>query len=179
MKKVSTAALALAVIAPLTQLPMAASAATVRAAPSDDSGLSDVNTKRLRKNVTVGGILSHERVFQRIANKNEGTRASGTAGFDQSARYVQRRLENAGYRVRRQEFTFPFFRDLSDPALEQLTPDPQPYETATFTYSGSGEVEGALVPTNDVQVPPPAEPGSTSGCEPGDFEPASAEPESP
>src|SRR3712207_9209424 len=41
-------------------------------------------------------------------------------------------------------------------------------------YSGDGKVENALVvPTNDVLIPPPAEPGSTSGCEPEDFEPAS------
>ena len=42
--------------------------------------VDDVNTKRLRNAVTVGGILSHERVFQRIANQNGGTRASGTPG---------------------------------------------------------------------------------------------------
>ena len=50
--------------------------------------LDEVNTKRLRNAVTVGGILSHERVFQRIANQNGGTRASGTAGYDASADYV-------------------------------------------------------------------------------------------
>lgn len=39
-----------------------------------------------------------------------------------------------------------------------------------MTYSGSGTVEDALVvPTNDVLIPPPAEPGSTSGCEASDF----------
>jgi len=76
--------------------------------------------------------------------------------------------------VREQTFTFPFFRDLSDPTLDQVSPDPQSYATATFTYSGSGAVDGALVPTNDIQLPPPAAPGVTSGCEAADFEPASA-----
>jgi len=121
-------------------------------------------------------VLEHERVFQRIANQNEGIRASGTEGYDASARYVMRTLENAGYRVRKQVFTFPFFRELAPAELEQLDPAPQAYETATFTYSGSGEVTGPLVPTNDVLIPPPAEPGSTSGCEASDFEPAPNEP---
>src|SRR5829696_9908055 len=59
----------------------------------------EVNTKRLRNAVTVGGILSHERVFQRIANQNGGTRASGTPGYDASADYVAGRLRAAGYTV--------------------------------------------------------------------------------
>ena len=42
-------------------------------------------------------------------------------------------------------------------------------------YSGSGDVTGDLVPTNDIVIPPGAEAStSNSGCEPGDFTPASA-----
>ena len=61
--------------------------------------------------MTVNGILQHERAFQRIANDNGGTRASGTPGYDASAEYVADRLRQAGYKVTVQEFTFPFFRD--------------------------------------------------------------------
>jgi hypothetical protein len=46
--------------------------------------------------------LQHERAFQRIANDNEGTRASGTSGYDASADYVVRKLRQAGYKVRKQ-----------------------------------------------------------------------------
>jgi Zn-dependent M28 family amino/carboxypeptidase len=57
-----------------------------------------------------------------------------------------------------------------------VSPDAQDYETATFTYSGSGDVTGVVVPAARIQIPPPEEPGTTeSGCEPGDFEPAPAE----
>ena len=63
--------------------------------------------------MTVNGILQHERAFQRIANNNGGTRASGTSGYDASARYVARKLRQAGYEVTVQEFTFPFFEDLA------------------------------------------------------------------
>ncbi|MEJ7742245.1 MAG: PA domain-containing protein [Nocardioidaceae bacterium] len=138
------------------------------------AAVDDINTSRLREAVTVGGILSHERVFQRIANNNEGTRASGTRGYKQSVRYVERTLNNAGYTVRTQEFTFPFFRNLSPAELQQVSPTETDYETDTFQYSGAGEVVGELVPTNDVVIPPPPEPSSTnSGCEAGDFTQAS------
>jgi Zn-dependent M28 family amino/carboxypeptidase len=145
--------------------------------PQPAQALDEVNTKKLRDGVTVGGILAHERVLQRIANQNDGTRASGTPGYDASAAYVAQRLRAAGYRVTLQEFTFPFFRDLADPTLSQVSPTPTDYETETMTFSGSGEVTGVLVPTNDIVIPPGAEPStSNSGCEAADFTPAPAGP---
>jgi Zn-dependent M28 family amino/carboxypeptidase len=145
--------------------------------PAPAFAVDEVNTKRLRDAVTVSGILGHERALQRIANQNGGTRASGTPGFAASAAYVKGRLAAAGYNVTEQEFTFPFFRDLSDPTLSQVSPTPTDYETATFQFSGSGDVTGALVPTNDVQIPPGPEPSSSnSGCEAADFPPAPAGP---
>jgi Zn-dependent M28 family amino/carboxypeptidase len=136
--------------------------------------LDEVNTKKLREGVTVNGILQHERAFQTIANFNGGTRASGTSGYRASVDYVKGRLQRAGYRVTEQEFTFPFYRELEDPQVQQVSPDAQDYETDTFQYSGSGDVTGRLVPVNDNQIPPPAQPGSTAGCEASDFTPASA-----
>jgi hypothetical protein len=113
-------------------------------------------------------------VLQRIANQNGGTRASGTPGYDASADYVAGRLRAAGYRVTEQEFVFPFYQELSPAVLEQVSPTPTPYETGTFDFSGTGDVTGVVVPTNDLVIPPTPEPSSTSGCEPGDFTPAPA-----
>jgi Zn-dependent M28 family amino/carboxypeptidase len=138
--------------------------------PTSASALDDVNTSKLRKEVTVNGILAHERVFQRIANNNGGTRASGTPGYDASAAYVAQRLRRAGYTVRLQEFTFPFFRNLAPGELSQVSPTPTDYETGTFDYSASGEVEGVVVPVRDNQIPPgPIAGSSTAGCEAADF----------
>jgi Zn-dependent M28 family amino/carboxypeptidase len=138
--------------------------------------VDQIGTERFRKSVTVGGILAHERVFQRIANRNGGTRASGTPGYDASVDYVTERLRKAGYKVREQRFTFPFFAEYSDPVLQQTSPDTVDYETATFEYSGSGDVTGTVVPVN-LTIPPPAVPGTApSGCEPGDFADPGAEP---
>jgi Zn-dependent M28 family amino/carboxypeptidase len=152
-------------------IPLAA-ALVVTLAPAPASAVDEINTQKLRDAVTVAGIMRHERALQRIANENGGTRASGTPGYAASAAYVKRTLRAAGYQITEQEFTFPFFRELGPAELAQVSPTPTDYETVTFSYSGNGEVTGEVVPTNDVLIPPPAEPGSTSGCEAGDFTPA-------
>src|SRR5690606_26566001 len=134
----------------------------------------DGATSKITEAVTVNGILRHLRQFQRIANANGGNRASGLPGYEASVEYVTRQLEQAGYDVTRQEFTFPFFQELSPTTL---TVDGSEVENAIFTYSGSGTVTGPIVPTNDIQVPPgPEADSSSSGCEAEDFEPAPAEP---
>jgi Zn-dependent M28 family amino/carboxypeptidase len=141
--------------------------------PGQAQAVDKVPSLTLRQGVTVGGILAHERVLQRIANQNGGTRASGTPGYGKSATYVINTMKRAGYNVRKQKFLFPFFRELAPATLSQTAPSATDYETATLEYSGSGSVSGTVVPI-DVTLPPPAEPGSTSGCEPGDFPAASA-----
>ncbi|MDN5856349.1 MAG: M28 family peptidase, partial [Actinomycetia bacterium] len=135
----------------------------------------DVNTKKIRKGVTVSGILQHERVLQRIANRHGGTRASGTPGYRASKRYVKRTLRRAGYAVWQRPFRFPFFDELAPATLAQTSPTPTEYETGTYSFSDSGDVTGTVVPI-DVTIPPPAQPGSTSGCEAGDFPAAPSEP---
>jgi Zn-dependent M28 family amino/carboxypeptidase len=140
--------------------------------------LDEVNTKKLRDAVTVNRILGHERALQQIANMNGGTRASGTPGFRASVDYVKGRLEAAGYTVTEQEFTFPFFRNLAPPTLSEVSPTAKDFQTATFTYSHSGDITGELVPVNDNQFPPgPTPSSSNAGCEAGDFTPAGTDPQ--
>src|SRR5918999_4985801 len=160
------------------------------AAPGDTDPTLGASAE-LRKAVEPAGILVHERRLQRIANAGSdsdgdgvGTRASGTPGYDASADYVAGKLEAAGYNVTRQEFDFAYF-DVIDSSFSQTAPeqrDFEPYDFSTntgdydvMTYSGSGAVEDApVIPTNDVVIPPGAEPSSSdSGCEPEDFTPAS------
>jgi Zn-dependent M28 family amino/carboxypeptidase len=147
---------------------------TLAATPA--AAVDTVNSKKLRDAVTVGGILGHERALQRIANNNGGTRASGTPGYAASAAYVKTTLRAAGYQVREQQFMFPYFEELAPATLAVVTPTPTTYETDTFSFSGDGDVTGVVVPTSDVLIPPPAEPGSTSGCEASDFPAAPAGP---
>jgi Zn-dependent M28 family amino/carboxypeptidase len=137
------------------------------------AALDEVNSKRLREAVTVNGILRHERSLQFIANASGGTRVSGTAGFDASADYVKRQLEQAGYDVSEQSFEFPYFEQTAPAVFERVSPSPRIFaaeEFATMSYSGSGDVTAALQAV-DVVVPIAGNPPntSTSGCEASDF----------
>jgi Zn-dependent M28 family amino/carboxypeptidase len=156
-------------------LTIASALAVPAAAVADRPG----DTSRLRNAVTVNGILVHERALQRIADANGGTRASGTPGFAASRDYVARQLRSAGYRVSIQTFDFPFFQETAPPVFERTAPTARTYEEdtdfATMDFSGSGDVTGNVVPTNDVQIPPGAEPSSSnSGCEAEDYPAATA-----
>jgi Zn-dependent M28 family amino/carboxypeptidase len=131
------------------------------AAPPDPS-------EQLREAVTLKNIRKHQQALQEIADANGDTRASGTPGYDRSVDYVVRQLRDAKYNPTVVPFDFDFFRELSPAVLAQTAPTPTTYQTGTFTYSGSGDVTAAVTPV-DVQVPPPAQPGSTSGCEATDF----------
>ena len=80
---------------------------------------------------------------------------SGTAGFDESADYVDRQLVQAGYNVSEQTFDFPFFQETAPAAFNRVSPDPRTFtgrEFATMTYSGSGDVTAQLQEV-DVTVP--------------------------
>ena len=90
---------------------LAALAIAPASAPAKDANAS----AKLRKAVTVNGIMEHERALQAIADRNDGTRASGTDGYQESVDYVAQRLRRAGYKVTVQPFDFPFFQSLRDP----------------------------------------------------------------
>ena len=62
----------------------------------------DLTAGVLRDAVEVADIRTHLEAFQRIADANDGNRATGTAGFDASVAYVAGRLSAAGYQVDRQ-----------------------------------------------------------------------------
>jgi hypothetical protein len=118
--------------------------------------------------VTLEGVREHQAAFQAIAAANDdpfypGTRAAGTEGYAESVEYVAGLLRDAGYEVTLDpvEITFNF------PAtLRQLTPVEAEYETGVFTGSGSGTVEGQVIP---VDINLTGDRASTSGCEAADF----------
>jgi Zn-dependent M28 family amino/carboxypeptidase len=131
--------------------------------PPPGDGSSSISTQRL---------LGHLRALERLADENGGTRASGTAGYDASVRYVVAELREAGYEPTFQRFEFPFFIETAPPRVDVVEPrgvGELPGEAVTIGYSASGDVRGRVVPV-DVRIPP-AEPNSTSSaCESSDFE---------
>ncbi|MFL5128682.1 MAG: M20/M25/M40 family metallo-hydrolase, partial [Microvirga sp.] len=115
----------------------------------------------------------HVQALQDIAAANRGNRAAGTAGYDRSTEYVADQLRAAGYTVRFEEFTFPFFEERNPPVLIAGAegPDPvTPHREAlrTLMNSGSGAV---TAPVQSVDLGLENEPlqASTSGCEREDF----------
>ena len=52
------------------------------------------------------GMVDHLKALQSIADANGGTRASGTSGYEASAKYVEEQLRAAGYEPVRQTFSF-------------------------------------------------------------------------
>ncbi|MFI7026065.1 M28 family metallopeptidase [Micromonospora sp. NPDC049900] len=125
--------------------------------------------KKLTKAVTVKGVIKHLDRFQAIADANDGTRASGTPGYDASADYVAKLLKKAGYQVTRQQFDFAFYEEFGS-SFAQVAPNATDYAEGVdyelMDYSGDGVGQGQVVAV-DLNLTPPR--ASTSGCEASDF----------
>ena len=91
--------------------------------------------------MTLDGVREHQAALQTIADDNGGARASGTTGYDDSLQYVIDRVTAAGYNVTLDEFSFVY---VPPAVLEQTAPTAAPYETGTFTGSGTGDVTAAV-----------------------------------
>jgi Zn-dependent M28 family amino/carboxypeptidase len=158
-----------------TAAAVAVSLALAPAAPAIDR----VNTEKLRKGVTLDGILEHERALQRIAIAHDNTRAATTPGYDASVDYVVNRLRAAGYDVSLDEFDFPMWTLNGPSTLAEVSPTARTFAEGTdyivSQFAGAGDVTAQVVPTNDIVIPPPGGAGTgTSGCEPSDFPPTTA-----
>ncbi len=152
---------------------VAALAAALLLAPVA-SAIDKVNTRELRRGVTLDGILEHEREFQRIANANGGTRAATFPGYDASVQYVSDRLRRAGYRVKLAAFDFAQWTKDGPSTFERISPDPKVWVEDTdyivSQFSAGGEATGPVFVAGNTVVPPPGGAGtSTSGCDPADF----------
>jgi Zn-dependent M28 family amino/carboxypeptidase len=131
-----------------------------------------------RKAVTVGGIREHQLALQQIADANGGNRAAGTAGYDASVDYVVERAEAAGYDVSLDEFTYvEAFSEGSPPVLQETAPESQVFVAGSrpafdgdfVSFTGSGDVTGAVQGVDLVLPPGQAPNTSTSACEASDF----------
>ena len=83
-------------------------------------------------------IVGHLGDLQRIANENDGNRAAGTQGYEDSVDYVASTLRAAGFDVTTPEFKFSTF----DVASESLTAGGTEFGIGTFGYSPATPPEG-------------------------------------
>jgi aminopeptidase S len=68
--------------------------------------VSPVDARTVLADFKSRGMTGHLEALQRIADANGGNRASGTNGYEESARYVEEQLRAAGYTPVRQTFSF-------------------------------------------------------------------------
>ena len=73
--------------------------------PQPDSG-SGTDARQILAVFKARAITEHLEALQRVADANDGNRASGTSGYEDSARYVEEQLRAAGYSPVRQTFTY-------------------------------------------------------------------------
>jgi Zn-dependent M28 family amino/carboxypeptidase len=139
------------------------------ASPSCDNRNNNTQAK-LQECVTVEGVREHQAVFQAIADANDGTRKSGTSGYDASKDYVVDRMLAAGYNVTVQPFQFNAFIELGPSTLEQIAPGAVTY-VEDFDYNLLVETDPGDVTASVTAVDLDLGLGnsSTSGCEASDF----------
>jgi aminopeptidase Y len=144
---------------------LSADAADTGGAGSPACGSRVNNTfDKLLECVTLGGVRAHQAALQAIADANNGTRVSGSPGYDQSVEYAKQVFSDAGYIVTQQAFQFQTFITLSPSILEQIAPQPSAsIANNIFSYSGSGDVSAP------VTALPAAPADATPGCEAADF----------
>jgi len=153
-----------------TSFAIAAAAVVMVAAAASTAAAPAASSRRPSPPIAAAGIREHLLALQQIATRNGGNRFAGTAGYDASARYVAQRMRAAGYRVRFQQFKFPFVADRSAPVLRAAGMERfrANRDFGTLLYSGSGAVEAPVVAV-DLLLPSPSANSSTSGCEAADF----------
>jgi hypothetical protein len=104
-----------------------AAAAIAVLVPASAQAADRFNSAPYRQAVTVPNILQHEFQLQQIADRNGGTRLAGTPGNDQTVNYVARTMRDAGWKVRKQPFQFPFFIENGTPTFKRTAPTPRTF----------------------------------------------------
>ena len=132
---------------------------TAQAGPKACDNRTNDTFEKLTECVTLSGVREHQAALQDIADDNNGTRASGTPGYEESVDYVVARMTAAGYNVTLNSFPFVF---VPPPTLQQLTPVNATHETGAFTGTGYGDVTAVVTPIDINLVPPRV---NTSGCQ--------------
>ncbi|SDQ99465.1 PA domain-containing protein [Actinopolyspora saharensis] len=109
---------------------------------------------------TVNDVNRHLVALQRIADRNDGTRASGTSGYQASVDYVSTALRRAGYEVSTPEFEYTKYQ------LDSISLDVagNPVEADALEYSPA-------TPDGGIQAPLAVTPvDDSTGCQAADYE---------
>ncbi|MEV0380379.1 M28 family metallopeptidase [Nonomuraea sp. NPDC050643] len=150
-------------------------AVTLSLSTPAEAGPREDAVAKLVKDVSGPNVKKHLYALQSIARLNDGTRVSGTSGFDASRDYVARKLRAAGYDVTIQPFEFVFDGYITPPVLKRNSPSPKTYTYGFFSDyvamgdSPAGSATGTIQGVDLVLPPGPVANTSSSGCEASDF----------
>ncbi|MEV7559476.1 M28 family metallopeptidase [Streptomyces sp. NPDC048331] len=162
-RRIAAATAALAAVALVSPLLLAGPAGAT-GSPQSDAARGDALARKLVKDATGKGAYNHLKVLQSLADYNNGNRAAGSKGHEQSAKYIEAVMKAAGYKVTRNEFDFVFVETIE----EKLTvggANERDVPIHLMTYTANSP-EGGV--TAQVAVAP-VDADGTNGCEPGDF----------
>jgi Peptidase family M28/PA domain len=143
--------------------------------PNCDTQVNDTAAKLLpciRQNDLTGYMND----FWDIAVANPGpdghpSRNSGEPGYKASADYVANLMQQWGYDVTLQQYTFEYYAYKSIPTLSEISPTAQSFVLGTDWTAGQslGTTTATVQPVGGIIIPPTSTPSSTSGCTTVDF----------
>ncbi|MEV7543047.1 M28 family metallopeptidase [Streptomyces sp. NPDC089915] len=163
-RRIAAATAAMAAAALVSPLLLAAPAGA--SSPQSDAARGDALARKLVKEATGKGANNHLKVFQSIADYNNGTRVAGSKGHEQSAKYVEGVLKAAGYEVSRHEFDFVYVETIAE-TLKVNGANGRDVPLKLMTYTASGPEGGVTAPVAVV----PVDADGSNGCEAADFAP--------
>ncbi|GAA3380032.1 M28 family metallopeptidase [Streptomyces racemochromogenes] len=161
-RRIATATAVLAAAALVSPLLLAGPAGAT--SPQSDAARGDALARKLVKDSTGKGANNHLKVFQSIADYNNGTRVAGSKGHAQSAQYVENVLKGAGYQVSRHEFDFVYVETISE-KLKVNGDAGRDVPLKLMTYTASGPEGGITAPL----AVAPVDADNTNGCDATDF----------
>ena len=109
----------------------------------------DAPESRPARPIARGDLVRHLTALQRIADRQGGERAAGTAGYDASVAYVAGVLRRAGWRVRVQEVPMAGWRERSPATLSLNGVALGPRRFRVPSYSAAGRADGKLRAVDD------------------------------
>ena len=115
--------------------------------------------------------------FQSIADANPGpdghpSRNSGEPGYLESALYVKRKMQAAGYKVTLQPYTFDYSSFIGTPTWSESSPTSRSFTLSDDWNPGSSNgsiTDKQVQAAGGIVIPPTATASSTSGCTAADF----------
>jgi hypothetical protein len=152
-----------------------AGASTTPTSAECDARVNDTPTK-LVECVQTDDLWHHMQAFQAIADANPGadghpSRNSGEPGYKASVDYVAKLMQDAGYNVTIQPYTFTYTSFVGTPTWSESTPTAHDFALVDEWNPGvsNGTANADLQPAGGIVIPPTPTSSSTSGCTAGDF----------